>query len=91
MKTEQIFQYSISCFVLNQGGKVLTSSSKSWEEKQFPISFPVEVSMHLATGLSASCGGVGITGSGAGHSDKSYFRLASENSSTYVRWLAMGY
>ena len=68
---------------------VVTSSAKTWEEHSFPISFPSSPMMHLASGLSESCGGVGIAGAATGHYDKDYFRIATEFQNVYVRWLVM--
>ena len=70
---------------------VLTSSVKTWEEHELPISFLDKPIMHLATGLVASCPGVAITGSSRTGGDRSYFRVASEYQNVYTRWFVMGY
>ena len=69
----------------------LVSSIRTWEEHSLPISFSVTPIEHLVAGLSAMCQGVAITGAGTGHSDKDYFRVASNTNNIYVRWLVMGY
>lgn len=74
----------------SQGGMRQTTKVKTWEEFPLPISFSEGPLMHLAAGLSASCGGVAITGSSQTGGDLSYFRLASETQNVYVRWFVMG-